>query len=192
MKLVKKKSGFTLTEAAIVLGIIGVILGAIWAAVHSLYTRERIHRAAKDILAIVQNVRSVHGMSQNTMLDMAIAGTAGAEIMARSGVIPSDMWAAPDNPAIILHPWRGQVTFDALATSTDGDSFRIGLLAVPQAECADLLVRLTGATRDELMIEAGTTTASQPRALMPIDLPTAAGDCANPSNDLFFSFLLKG
>lgn len=72
--------GFTLTEAAIVLGIVGLILSAIWVAAGSVYANYRVGKTAEQLLSIVQSVRSLHsGVSQfpaagDITLDLARAG----------------------------------------------------------------------------------------------------------------------
>jgi prepilin-type N-terminal cleavage/methylation domain-containing protein len=55
------KSGFTLTELAIVLSVIGLILGAIWAAAAEVYTNRRISKAAEEVLSVVNSVRATYG-----------------------------------------------------------------------------------------------------------------------------------
>ncbi|MGQ3505077.1 type II secretion system protein, partial [Enterococcus faecalis] len=48
------KRGFTLTEIAIVLGIIGLILGAIWVAAGAVYSNLRVSKATTQLLQITQ------------------------------------------------------------------------------------------------------------------------------------------
>lgn len=55
------KRGFTLTEIAIVLGIIGIILGAIWAAAAMVYENNRTKQAREETLTIINNWRSIYG-----------------------------------------------------------------------------------------------------------------------------------
>src|SRR6202000_3454343 len=62
----KRKRGFTLTEIAIVLGIIGLILGAIWAAASSVYANLKANAAQQGVLAAAQAVRSLYATSANT------------------------------------------------------------------------------------------------------------------------------
>src|ERR1700740_210314 len=59
-----RKRGFTLTEIAIVLGIIGLILGAIWVAAAAVYNNMRTSKATTEILTAVQNVRALYATSQ--------------------------------------------------------------------------------------------------------------------------------
>jgi len=55
------KKGFTLTEIAIVLGIIGLILGAIWVAAAAVYENTRVNRGVTEILAISSGLKALNG-----------------------------------------------------------------------------------------------------------------------------------
>lgn len=56
------RRGFALTEIAIVLGIIGLILGAIWVAAADVYRTKLIDDEVTDLTIIVQNIRSLYAM----------------------------------------------------------------------------------------------------------------------------------
>ena len=60
-QLRRKKRGFTLTEIAIVLGIIGSILGAIWVAAAHVSQNQKAVKAQREILGIAQAVRAIYG-----------------------------------------------------------------------------------------------------------------------------------
>jgi len=51
--------GFTLTEMAIVLGVVGIVLGGIWAASSSVNDKQKANKAAQEVAIITQNMRSV-------------------------------------------------------------------------------------------------------------------------------------
>src|SRR5882757_10048711 len=73
----KPKRGFTLTEIAIVLGIIGLILGAIWAAASSVYNNLKANQAQQGILSAAQAVRSLYATSSTTGVVNAVISAPG-------------------------------------------------------------------------------------------------------------------
>src|SRR5450755_2463049 len=56
-----KQSGFNLIEAAIVLGIVGLIVGGIWAAAGAAYEGMRQQNASKQLLSLVQGTPPIVG-----------------------------------------------------------------------------------------------------------------------------------
>jgi prepilin-type N-terminal cleavage/methylation domain-containing protein len=58
------RRGFTLTEIAIVLGVMGIILGAIWGAASTVYANKKTTSALQEVLAIVANVRGLYANGQ--------------------------------------------------------------------------------------------------------------------------------
>lgn len=80
------RRGFTLTELAIVLGIMGLILGAIWSASATVWANQKNTKAIRQVLVIVQAMKStfpsgmIPGGSQ-WLTPFAI----------NSGLVPNDM-----------------------------------------------------------------------------------------------------
>ena len=185
-KLNRRVRGFTLTESAIVLGIIGLILGAIWVAAASVYQNIRISTASRQMLAIVQAIRSMH--STATVVDTA-NGTDLTAAFNTGGIFPSDMI----NAGVVVNPWSGTnqgVQILSAQTNEKGDSFNVAYINLPQSVCVDMLVRNTGSGRDSGLTLAGKLGAE---AAPPISVKTAttACDSANASSASFV-FKLKG
>lgn len=80
--------GFTLTEIAIVLGIIGIILGAIWAAAAMVYENNRTKEAHEQTLTIINNWRSIYGSRK---VDIAGAGTDMTQLTTNNKFEPQEM-----------------------------------------------------------------------------------------------------
>ncbi len=83
----KKQSGFTLTEIAIVLGIVGVILGAIWAAAASVNSSNKAGTAIKEVLNIVGGIQSAFPKG------FPVGGQDLTSYAINSGIISNDMIA---------------------------------------------------------------------------------------------------
>src|SRR5580698_8781109 len=91
----QRRRGFTLTEIAIVLGIVGLILGAIWVAAAAVYNNLRISHANTQILQTAQAIRTLYA-TQNTVT----AGDITPSIIT-AGAVPKDMV----NGATLINAW---------------------------------------------------------------------------------------
>jgi len=156
----KKRRGFTLTEMAIVLGVIGLILGAIWVAAANVYSNMRVEKAQQQILTIVQNIRSLY-VARSTFADPASACGVNCPQditapMASAGVFPADMvtqTAVANNKATYPQsPWGTPVTIYSDGMSVDGDSFELqvdgNLGNTLASSCQSLLGRMVGPGMD--------------------------------------------
>jgi prepilin-type N-terminal cleavage/methylation domain-containing protein len=65
----KTKHGFTLTEVAIVLGIVGLILGAVWVAARGVNTGVNANKAAQVTSTLIATVRGAFGGTSNYPTD---------------------------------------------------------------------------------------------------------------------------
>jgi len=146
------KRGFTLTEIAIVLGIIGLILGAIWVAAAAVYNNLRVSKANTAILQIAQGVRSLYATSNN----VGAAGDLTAQ-MVNAGVIPSDLI----NGAAANSVWPGGLTAVSSVAALD-TGFTVKMTNVPRAACISLLTTVGGTNRDQGLTSVGATGASAP------------------------------
>jgi Tfp pilus assembly protein FimT len=186
----RKIRGFTLTEAAIVLGIVGMILGAIWVAAAAVYNNLRVNKTSTQLLQIAQSVRSIHS-TQN-----AVDANITAVIVAQAGGIPKDMLDSPTAPTSVTDIWGGAVAIGPASSSatTPNDSFYIDFPNVPSQACADLSVQTTGSGRDSGLIGVSYTAATPATATtFPINISTATTSCGNGlSKDIVFTFKLKG
>lgn len=188
MKRIMPRSmrGFTLTEAAIVLGIVGLILGAIWVAAAAVYNNLRVTSGSNQLLQITQAIRSIHATSQT--VDSAM----NVEALARTGGLPKDMMDDPNDPSTFTNGWGGGVAVGAASIGAGTDNgFFVTFETVPQGPCSDMLVRNTGSGRDSGLVGAGTAGAADDTAF-PIGISDAVTACSDPlDNDITFTFRLK-
>jgi type II secretory pathway pseudopilin PulG len=191
--------GFTLTEIALVLGVIGLILGAIWVAASFVYQNQKVAKATQQLLAITQAVRSLYATSP------AIGDAAGTDETAAfisAKVFPSDMI----NGAATVNPWNGTVMVTPQKITNAGDMFGIEYNLVPSSACISLLVATTGAGRDSGLWFASASAAALGAAAygaagtaFPISAATAASAPLCTANaattqrvSVQFAFKLKG
>jgi type II secretory pathway pseudopilin PulG len=145
---INSEAGFNLIEAAIVLGIVGIIVGGIWVAASAAYNNMKLRDATSQILVIGQNLRSLLGNNPN---DTSLLATATAVQM---GLAPSNM-IGPGNT--LRSPWNTGVTIDRAS----GDNYvSIVYADLPSEACSGLLGRLSnsGASSGIRTIVVGTGT----------------------------------
>ena len=99
------RRGFTLTEMAIVLGVVGIVLGGIWAASSSVNDKQKANKAAQEVAIITQNMRQYYSAKNSFP-----AGTLTASAMA-AGLFPPDMIVN----GVTVNPWG---TVSAVAGSS--------------------------------------------------------------------------
>jgi len=197
-RMAQQEKGFTLTEIAIVLGIIGLILGAIWVAASGVYNNQKVGKANTEILTIAQGIRSLYSTSSTTG-DSAGASENGTFFAA--GIFPNDMGSSSTT---LVDPWGGSITVTTQTFSTAGDAFGIEFTSVSQAGCIGLLTQIGGQNHEPGLIYANATaTASAKGATswstgtsltLPITASGAAAACAagTNANAVQFAFKLKG
>ncbi len=177
--------GFTLTEAAIVLGIVGLILGAIWSAAAAVYRNQRVSQTSNQVIQIVNAVRALHATSA------VVDATTTMATLINAGVIPRDMV----NGVTAQNLWGGGVTF-ARATcnaGAAGNCFTLTFAIVPREACIDLLARTAGPGRDTGLNAAGAGGANI--GALPATVATASAICgaaAAGTTSVNFTFMLKG
>lgn len=207
MKRERKKRGFTLTEIAIVLGIIGLILGAIWVAAMSVYSNYRTSRAGVQLLTAVQNLKTFYATASavdttaNIPYPSANLAPGGGTTYIQAQIFPADMVSVSGGTYTIENAWSGSVNVVAASVSTVGDSYAIEFDNIPQAACITLLINNTQAGRDPalyavdvgntgtLIIPPGGTGGTVITTSM--GAVTAEGLCANTYNNVAFQYRLK-
>lgn len=197
----QKSSGFTLTEIAIVLGITGSVLGAIWVAASGVYQNLRLSKATTELTQVAQSTKSFFTPQAST-------GDGSQELTQTLYIvklIPADMFdpsATASNPStIIAHaPWSGstmKIFSDTHVTA--GDAFQILFVNIPPSACIGLITGNTGPSRDSGMTGVGVNptssgtavSASAMNSVFPVTAPAAATACGDANSDVGFQFALQ-
>jgi prepilin-type N-terminal cleavage/methylation domain-containing protein len=84
----QQRYGFTLTELAIVLGIMGTILGAIWGASARVSANNKVQKANEQVQMILSGYRNLFA---NRRVDTAPSFGDITTIGINAGYFPSDM-----------------------------------------------------------------------------------------------------
>jgi hypothetical protein len=184
-------AGFNLIEAAIVLGIVGLIVGGIWAAAGSAYENMRLQNASKSLLSLVQGVRSAFANSPSGVVDVNV-GT-----LANMGVIPSDMLSVVNGTPTIIHQWSGTVTTDAPDASTTGGvpAFTLIYNAVKLDSCNNLATRVANTARGSGLLLITTQNGGNPYLNLINNSaaePAAGGPQCTAMDNVEFTFGIRG
>lgn len=184
--------GFTLTEAAIVLGIVGLILGAIWVAASSVYGNLRVNKGNTAVMQLLQGVRSLY--AEQASIPSGIQNTS----LIQAGVIPADMIQNPSTGAL-RDPWSGAAF---VGGTGDGAGIVIQMNNIPQSDCVKLVSTVGGNSRDAGLYQAtgrASSTSYVAVAALPATPLTAAiqptvtsTNCSNTINGVTFVFGLRG
>ncbi len=146
--------GFTLTELAIVLGVIGTMLGGIWLAAGAVNSNMKTNQAITELQAITQNIRAMNGSRQNFSSAATVADQT-AQFMT-AGVFPNEMM--PPGTPYPLNPWGGYVAIFIKPNSPQADNTQfeiafypdnvIGDSTNPTIPCGNLLTKTVGPNED--------------------------------------------
>jgi len=142
-----QKKGFTLTEIAIVLGIIGLILGAIWVAAASVYNNQRINQANTAVLQVLQGIRTLYSQQAS------IPGGAQdiTDKMVNAGIVPTNLVVT--GTATMRTPW-GQSMY--IGTNAAGDGVSIVMNGMTSALCVGVISAIFGPSHDRTLDSSST------------------------------------
>lgn len=166
MRFSDNRKGLTLTESAVVLAIVGIVMGSIWGVASAVHQRHQIKVATGQLQTIVSNMRALYGnrqVIQGGLLNIT------ADVV-NLGVIPVDML----NAGVPQQPW-GTITVNSEGTcggpytrgSCDAGSFQVNFVngagvAVP---CAAFVASVVGSFDDKGLIAILTNTGGWQEAV---------------------------
>lgn len=182
----QNEKGFSLIEAAIVLGMVALVVGGIWVGASSVQNNFRTGKAQEQLLSIAQNVRGwFHGQPSAAGLDLSYA--------IEWDLIPGDMIAGSDSA---ITPWSGPV--DVSVVSGSSQQFTISFGDIPQKPCAEIAARLTN-TADQIGLRSvrvgdnlNSGTAIWELGDTGITPVTAGNACSSAMNAITWTFGVRG
>jgi type II secretory pathway pseudopilin PulG len=137
----RKPRGFTLTELAIIIGVMGLVFGAIWLAVSSTYQNNKAQQAGREVDMIVQGYRSLYAGHPIDTAD----GTDLTCLGVNSGFFPADMVqnvACAGLNTYPQHPWGGPVQ---VISEQSWGAIYVGFSSLSQSACMRLAKQIFSA-----------------------------------------------
>lgn len=200
----RRARGFSLTELAIVLAVVGSVIGGIWALAANANQKAKERQIANQILTTVTNIRSYYQGQAGIAGDFATI----TNNLLRRGVIPAEM--IRDRAAATLvadHTWGQQASNGAAMPSGGfqvddnsanaaggfiGQSFRIRLNGLSRESCRKLAIQLSsGPTAEGLANIIINGTPLQPPVSVDDADPAVGSPCAPPAAPALATFDLE-
>lgn len=138
----KKRHGFSLVESAIVLAVVGLVLGGIWVASAAMYERYRVNKTVEGVLTAVKNIQkliSVRDATQKAINDgVSYCGGAGGSSLSSflipANIFPKD-WVSGSS---IKNPFGGEIHSFNYCTF-----FSLQVWGMKQSQCIGVLINLS-------------------------------------------------
>lgn len=169
----KQQRGFSLIEMAIVLGVVGLVMGGVWVVVVHVQEAARLKQMAEQLIVINKNVRSYY----QTQACIANGDQTGALLGLGQTIFPREMVSG----GAVNHAWNGAVQ----VSGTNGGCdylFTVTLTGVPPTTCVPLVPQLAAAGEASRGLVSVSINGAVPLTALPPN-PTAingnaAGQCA--------------
>lgn len=172
----KQNRGFNLIEIAIVLAVVGIIVGGIYVAASSVYENNRKQEVQKQLLTIVQNMRAVYA-GQVSIGTFATADAVAARI------IPQDMI----NGSAAVNAYGGATT----VANSGSTGFTVTMEDVSRGACTEMLMKTVSTA--QIADALGVTGATAGSAVaIGATIATITARCDNTDNDVAITFSLRG
>lgn len=190
----RRYAGFSLVEAAIVLAIVGIVIGGIWAAAAQVRVAHRVDIISDTIFVAAQGIQN--GISISDSISIGGGSTTGVDIsgtVSAMGVFPTD-WVSGGN---IRSPYNNPVQISNFASAP---RFDIVVRNLTAKDCTQVIVRIskiaasagssgTGAnSRTTLGYVSVNGSSNYNTTTFPIPLAQAATACNTSSNQAVFTF----
>ena len=167
--------GFNLIEAAIVLGIVGLVIGGVFAAWGAVTSQQRVHKASDQTTAIVSQIRSAYA-SRSTFDSTDQDEDKFTAALVAANLIPIEFMSGTD----VKNPWNGKVT-----VLPDTNGMTIKYTNVNKPDCLKLASAILNNAKTQGLTKVGATAVTSTSIFT--SLPTTICD-ASP---ITFYFTLK-
>lgn len=178
---------FSLVESAIVLGVVGLVLGAVWVTATNIMETWRVNRAAEEVLIIARNVQGFLGKATAD----AIANGTQVSIenaALNAGLIPADLI----KNGSIVDPWGRDVSL-GLSGGAWGGIISIRFASLNKAACIQVVNRVVNGRTNAETKALGLDNVSFNSANYKYTFPLALSSipCTEPTPRVEFQFVVN-
>jgi len=181
-----KRSGFNLVEAAIVLGVVGLVIGGIWVAASSVTEKRRLSAASTAILQLVQSLR---GSLTGQPLPNSWLWT--NELVINGGFLPAN-WTSNASLTIFNDAGYAVNTGVAYDTTEFAQSNNHGIVLnfdnMSNAECINLVAAITSRFKDRSDLSYVAIGSATYLRSFPADMATITTNCTSRGNNPAVAF----
>ncbi|MFZ1493775.1 MAG: type 4 pilus major pilin [Candidatus Competibacter denitrificans] len=180
-----KQRGFSLIEAAIVLAVVGLVLGGIWVAAAAMYETYKVNKTVEDIALIVKKTQNLISIRDAE----AVGNTHIIQTLYAADVFPK-YWISGTS---VINPYFGVVGVYSLQYRFD-----LTLQSVNKTACVKLIVKISSmgamANYGNNKLNRSTLGLLQVNPpdfntnIFPITPETAKNVCNQSSNYVIFSY----
>ncbi len=182
-----RRRGFSLIEAAIVLGLVGLVVGGIWAVAATTRASMQANQLHQQTLNLAKSVRDYYAARALPSGSAALTATLRA-----AGRFPEEMCPAncvSGTITTIYNSYSGTTTVE-IPSLTDPiiNQFNVTYGSIDEKGCVQLGMMLSARSAENGLVsyDAGVS-----RTTFPIPLATIQGDCAATGNTIVIGFKIR-
>ena len=182
--------GFSLIEAAIVLGVVGAVIGTIWVSAAAMYENHKVNKTVEGIFSTARNIQNLISIRDANVIGESVYIT--SELIA-ADAFPKD-WV---NGSGVKHPFGGYIS---ILNQLTNEKFGMYFGGIPQQVCVKLVVQVSSI--GAMAGSRGNGTSSRASLghiqvngsgnwftyIFPVSPDTAATACNQSSNVVTFTF----
>lgn len=182
----KRRRGFSLVEAAVVLGIVGLVVGGIWAVASTTRASMQANQLHQQTLNLAKSVRDYYAARALPSGSAALTTT-----LRTLGRFPEEMCPATcvsGTITTVYNAYGGTTTVAIPALTAPINQFNVTYGSIDEKGCIQLGMMLSARSAENGLVsyDAGTT-----RTTFPIPLATIQGDCAATGNTIVVALKIR-